>query len=224
MLSILCLWGEKAYISFAWATAGHLNYISIYISSWDPLLTYPLSARQSQLLLATPLATAEDWVELQLQFSTISSRAVSGHWEVIANRLQLPHLLVFCCYLAAFRGFLLLRVGTVQAEARRPRRAGHNVVMTDAAIKDNYDSGNRFYFRVYLFCSCGPASPQLPALPQLLVQYSAHCQKLTPCLCLLLWLELAQRSASALQRPSALSTPLGWICASTFILRATNVA
>lgn len=38
--------------------------------------------------------------------------------------------------------------------------------MTDAAIKDNYDSGNRFYFRVYLFCSYRLAlTPSPPPLP-----------------------------------------------------------
>jgi len=66
-----------------------------------------------------------------------------------------PHFAVFYCYVLARR---IAECG-LKKKAASPLRAGHNVVMTDAAIKDNYDSGNRFYFRVYLFCSCVPLNP-----------------------------------------------------------------
>lgn len=80
-----------------------------------------------------------------------------------------PHFAVFYCYVLARRVATQCRTesggnegGGVRGKPTRLRRAGRNVVMTDAAIKDNYDSGNRFYFRVYLFCSYRLSSPPPP--------------------------------------------------------------
>lgn len=75
---------------------------------------------------------------------------------------RISRFFIATCWLGASRRSAEQRAagneGGVRGKPTRLRRAGHNVVMTDAAIKDNYDSGNRFYFRVYLFCSYRPSS------------------------------------------------------------------
>lgn len=125
-----------------------------------------------------------------------------------------PHFAVFYCYVLARRVATQCRTesggnegGGVWGKPTRLRRAGHNVVMTDAAIKDNYDSGNRFYFRVYLFCSyrlsSSPSPPHM-AMPCYLPPFRS-LPKLTPCLRLLLWLARAHARPPGCERSSA-----GW--------------
>lgn len=116
---------------------------------------------------------------------------------------RISRFFIATCWLGASRRSAEQRAegnegGGVRGKPTRLRRAGHNVVMTDAAIKDNYDSGNRFYFRVYLFCSYRLSSspPPLPflsphGLPCYLPPFRS-LPKLTPCLRLLLWLARAQ--------------------------------
>lgn len=86
-----------------------------------------------------------------------------------------PHFAVFYCYVfGADHGW----------RGSRPCRAGHNVVMTDAAIKDNYDSGNRFYFRVYLLCSCAHNQTREPRARSLPKNWRHVC---APCCCGCRW-------------------------------------
>lgn len=82
---------------------------------------------------------------------------------------RISRFFIATCWLGASRRSAEQRAegnegGGVWGKPTRLRRAGHNVVMTDAAIKDNYDSGNRFYFRVYLFCSYRLSSSPPPLL------------------------------------------------------------
>lgn len=82
---------------------------------------------------------------------------------------RISRFFIATCWLCASRRSAERRAegnegGGVRGKPTRLRRAGHNVVMTDAAIKDNYDSGNRFYFRVYLFCSYRLSSSPPPLL------------------------------------------------------------
>lgn len=132
---------------------------------------------------------------------------------------RISRFFIATCWLGASRRSAEQRAagneGGVRGKPTRLRRAGHNVVMTDAAIKDNYDSGNRFYFRVYLFCSYrlsssssslplpSPSPPHMP-LPCYLPPFRS-LPKLTPCLRLLLWLAWAMARPPGCQRSSA-----GW--------------
>jgi len=117
-----------------------------------------------------------------------------------------PHFAVFYCYVLARR---IAECGP----KRRPHRAGHNVVMTDAAIKDNYDSGNRFYFRVYLFCSCAPPFPSLRF--SLIAKTDAMFVPVVVA---------ASGTKVVPYPPLSPATWLGYVYNSTFTFRVTNVA
>lgn len=83
-----------------------------------------------------------------------------------------PHFAVFYCYVRRsteidhrMQDISGKEKGTMESKGRGNRsRPRHNVVMTDAAIKDNYDSGNRFYFsHVPLLFMCPTPDSQLPS-------------------------------------------------------------